>query len=192
MTGRRGFTLVELLVTASLLAVVAGGLYGTYAIGLRTWVRTQDTLTTLPRLTLGLERVAAQLRSSLMLPETPWVGGDGRLAFVTARRGLDPVRVLYQRTPAGCVIEQTVSLMDHQQSTHQWLEHVRAFTVTYAYVTEEGTVAWEPAWADPEHLPRLVRLTVTTATPSTPARTLTKTVWIPTGVLGTYERGRGA
>jgi len=192
MSSRRGFTLIELLVTAALFAMVAGGLYGTYVIALRTWTRTQATLTTLPDLTVGFEHLASQLRSGLVLAEAPWSDGDGRLAFVTAPHGWDPMQITYQRTPEGRLIEQAVSLADQAQPrrTRQWVDHVTAFTVTYGYVTEDGALAWEPSWPDVDHLPRLLRLTVTVGARSTPAKTFTKTVWIPTGVLGTYERGR--
>ncbi len=181
MSRPRGFTLVELLVALGLFTVIAGAIAAVSATGLRCWTQAQEALTTLPRLTTCLEHLATQLRSSVTLPDTPWTSGAGTLTFVTTEdQGLTPIIVTYQRTPDGHLVERHTPLANHTRQDHQWFPHVSVLTVHYGYFTEDGTLAWEPTWADPDHVPKLVQITL---------GPLTKTVLIPTGVFGTYERG---
>lgn len=184
---RVGFTLIELMVATGLFTIVAGGIYGTYAAGLRTWSRAQETLTVTPRLALCLEHLAAQARSSVAFPQRPWASGEGSLAFVTVRADRWPVAVAYVRTPEGHLVERQETLTGELLREHHWVTGVTAFTLAYGYLEEDGTLVWQPLWGDPEHLPQLVRLTVTTTGASRRVTTLTKTIGIPTGELGTIR-----
>ena len=194
MTRPRGLTLVELLVTVGLFMMVAAAIYGTYAVAMRAWTQAQATLVVTPRLTACLEDMAAQLRRGVMLPEHPWASGERGIMFTTIDHGVTPVAVRYEWASDGQLVEQRHLLMQGlsraaPSRAYVWLVHATTWAVRYGYLSEDGVLAWESQWTDPEHVPQLVTVTLAAQAGRQPPITLSKTILIPTGVWGTYERG---
>ena len=115
LQSRRGFTLVELMITVLLSAIVVGGVYGMYAVSVRTY-RTQDhAMEAQSNLRRALHQLRIDLRSAAFNApaqsnEEPWVEAVGidpqkysgfafglgidRIAMM--RHGIDDLRLLLE------------------------------------------------------------------------------------------------
>lgn len=168
--GRAGLSLLELLVSLSLLALIAAGLAGAFGVGTQVFDRAQS-------LNSHQGEIAArrQLRAALMqaLPPnriTPFpnsfVGAPDRLAFVTmaeAPFSTDAAALTYSVQWNGTALLLDVAAIDDEGAVINGWQHVLASdvsNVTFRFLNTEGdSPVWQPTWADQPGLPALVQIT---------------------------------
>jgi len=100
---RRGLTLIELLLTLTILALAGALVSGAFATGLRAWQSGLRSGREELVARIVLERIATQLRAAILAPAkrneeraVAFDAGEGHLRFVTlAAAGSAPVQVAY-------------------------------------------------------------------------------------------------
>jgi len=80
----RGFTVIEVLVSLSLFAIISLAVYSAFAGGISAWRKTQEFSSVYQTGRLLLESIAGELRNTVKLKGTEFVGEPKRLSFVTA------------------------------------------------------------------------------------------------------------
>lgn len=170
MNGRKGFTLLELLVALALLALIGVGLAGALQLGTKTYVRSQSLGTN------ALEIAArAQLRRLLVTATPPnlltpfpkeFSGTQTSLSFVT----LAPLG--FARHAAGMRVDisnvereltMLITLFDDAGTTMESLSYTLASQIdglAFRYFTgNPETGEWRDDWVDTASLPQLVSIT---------------------------------
>lgn len=163
---RRGFTLVEVLLSASLVAFMGATVVGLIMGGLRVWQRT-DTLGTRDAwVQVAFDQWRRELRSMAHFKPIAFTGAyDGctfasthhdtleatRYYFDSARRQLCRTRQPYPQWRARREVPCAPLLQDVQQIRFSY----------YAPRTETGGGTWTSAWTEADAPPQAVKLTVT-------------------------------
>ena len=93
----RGLTLVELLVTLSMVALVSGTVVATFAGGLRVWERVKSHSTQSQWLQLAYDQLRRDLHNVRRFAPIPYEGGYDTLAFPT---------VISTSTPEGVAVSE--------------------------------------------------------------------------------------
>ena len=188
-SGEAGFTLLELLVSLALLALLAGLIAGGLGFGRRVWRATGD-LDRLSSISAVRQVLADRLAEAMPLAD-PGAGGVPRLAFRGDSREVAFVTPMPgRRGPAGLYrtvlrwqggagggrleLEQSVFQATTDGSVpgpraHRLLGGVQGLSLRYFGATKAGEPAtWHPAWDVPNRLPRLIGLSLAFA-PGEPA-----------------------
>lgn len=174
MRDARGFTLVETLVSLTLLALVATMLFGGLRFGARSWdaaaTRTEaqaETAAVRAFLSARLSEVS-QLEGAEAAVEgtaegiafsAPWIGGPtppGIYRFSLAREG-DQLMLAWR--------PQDAARAD-LAGRRALLGGVARAAFAYYGAAEGGSPGWRPAWPAARGAPRLVRLTIDFADPA--------------------------
>ncbi len=71
MSGRRGFTLLELMVGVFIFSLVIGSIYFTLRVGVESFHRGEESMRIYQSVRIGLEQLGRDLRSAVS-PESPW------------------------------------------------------------------------------------------------------------------------
>ncbi|MEL7092175.1 MAG: prepilin-type N-terminal cleavage/methylation domain-containing protein [Pseudomonadota bacterium] len=173
---RAGLSLIELLVSLALLALIAAGLAGAFGVGVQVFDRAQAVAT--DQAELALRR---QLRATLLeaLPPnriTPFpntfAGDPDKLSFVTLKPWAFAPDAAASRVDVGwsggALTLTLVAVDDSGAPLDQW-DHVLSEgvgDVAFAYLDTSGeTPVWEGTWRDRPDLPALVRITGTGGSP---------------------------
>ena len=69
MKNQKGFTLMEVIIAATLFAVIISSAYGIFSMGIQIWRRTQGRSLEDRRIILAFERMGRDIRQCLRLPE---------------------------------------------------------------------------------------------------------------------------
>ena len=206
MSRRAGFTFVELLVAATMLAVLMVGLGAHLRGGIAVWRRASALADTLQRRRVALEMLERDLRNALVYDERPDAYGDqpgllplpqfgaGTLAYFTVvplsrEAGPQVEYVTYQcgsvgqeaglwRTSLSVAQARTPSAQPQPQ---RLLPDCETLSLEYAYRPEDpaALLVWQPLWSDPLQLPQLVRVSVRL----TSGESLQRVVVAPGGVV---------
>ncbi|MFH1848374.1 MAG: prepilin-type N-terminal cleavage/methylation domain-containing protein, partial [Candidatus Omnitrophota bacterium] len=98
---KKGFTLLEVLISVSIFAIISTCLYSTFSSGIGIWRRQQKTVNINESVRYFFDNIARELRHSVKypqpdleeglegFPETRFIGQEDRVSFVTLRSGLD-------------------------------------------------------------------------------------------------------
>lgn len=94
------FTLVELLISVSIFAIIGVVLYSSYRGGVVTWRRINSETALQQKLRYALDRISGDLRNMVFLSNLPFEGGADKIKFVSlgesaANQGIDIARVSY-------------------------------------------------------------------------------------------------
>lgn len=95
MNGRRGFTLLELMVGVLIFSLVIGSIYFTLRVGVESFHRGEESMRIYQSVRIGLERLGRDLRSAVS-PESPWSNLSEDQRKQRKRRDLD---LLSERKP---------------------------------------------------------------------------------------------
>ncbi|WP_415400589.1 prepilin-type N-terminal cleavage/methylation domain-containing protein [Tateyamaria sp. SN3-11] len=166
---RAGLSLIELLVSLALLALIAAGLAGAFGVGTQVYDRARA-------LNQHQEELAArrQLRSALAqaLPLyriTPFpnsfVGAPDRLQFVTLKEtpyAPDASALKVEVLWASNTLSMLVEAIDDRGTVLASWDHTLARdvrNVTFQYLDDSGDVPdWAPVWTGTPELPDLIQI----------------------------------
>ena len=161
----KGFTLIEIIVAATICSVVAVGLGAALMSGFRLWNRikapgayTVDTVIT-------LECIARQLRQIVAVSDKPeFFGDESHVSYVSAS-GNALVRYAYEFSfvQMAVMVKKSpfVDKDDYERDveTEYVLRAVDAFSVSYLRRANNNTFAWESSWEKKQGFPYAVRIT---------------------------------
>ena len=181
-----GFTLMELVISSFLVALIGLAVYNVFTTGLRLWGRTYTVGMHKEDVLISLERIARDVRSQLRFQGIGFNGGTDNLSFAalipdfsdppTGEAGSSepiyrPGRVRYYFNPAtGQVLrsqttyQQLVSIPSSNDSgvvSKELISNVRGFKCNYYfYNTKENKWGWSNSCSG-DTLPRAVRVSIT-------------------------------
>lgn len=163
---RRGFTLIEVLISASLVVVMGATVVGLIMGGLRVWQRTDTLGTREAWVQVAFDQWRRELRSMAHFKPIPFTGAYDSCAFASTHNDTLGATRYYFDSPRQ-------RLCRTQQPYPQWrarretscsalLQDVQQVRFSYyAPRTETGGGTWAGAWAASDAPPQAVKLTVT-------------------------------
>lgn len=211
MKSRRAFTLMELLIAASIFAVIAVTLYSVFSGGIRVYRRQEKVFKYSHNVSLALDKIATELRNAINYStpaqEAPpaeetrrlrFTGDDRNLSFITAK-GNDIVKVDYffvSTTDRKGVLKKKVSYQkegfdEARRPEMVMIEGLEGLLFEYAYkeADKDAPPEWRGQWGAEEgeqksKIPFGVRITLEFREPEQEkSEILRKTVFIPTGTV---------
>ena len=183
----KGFTLVEMLVVATIFAVIALALASSFVSGMRLWGRAQHRDATQTNALFGLEVMARELRQSVELPKIGFEGHAHELSF-PAVLGDATVKITYvydayekrlrrRQVNVKEILEET---LEPEAQEKILFTHIDDVVIEFASfkndkkAAEETRDEWKDSWEQADGLPWAIRVTVTIT-----HDTLTKTILLP-------------
>jgi len=177
----RGFTLLEVMITLSVLSLLMLTAWGAFEVGFRTREKGEAAAEEAARIRLATDVMGRQLRSAVYYfardeeEYAPFfVGSGSELSFVTAYpqgsagsglawvtyRVEDDKLVMYERT--GFRPDELYSVDDSEKSVLSTVLLEGFGRLSFGYMPREEEEEWEEEWdaREEESLPALVRITV--------------------------------
>jgi len=201
---RRGFTLVELLVTSFILGVISVGIIASFASGLKVYEKVQNYMGSRADVLLALERIERDLRNIVNSSVVEFIGENELISFASVTDDGSLGRVLYYvkgardmftREEQGYKLATEMKLRKGKGKVKK-LVSVRDIDFTfYYYDKEDKEYKWVELWdpeengdegeeiSEDERVPLGVRLELTFIE-GRERITLTRTVLVPVGYRG--------
>jgi len=185
---RTGFTLVEILISSAIIALVLGGVYGVLASGIRVWKEGSRSGSAERRERFFLERLSRELRDTFPLTTIPLKGAEDSLAFAALEdKGI--VRVSYFVNMENFLCRRLQSYAQSYKKEDEFeyvklIPGVLALKFSYCYLDNgSGDYKWKDKWKPEEQdsLPRAVKVELELKRESEPAVKFAKTILIPAG-----------
>ncbi len=196
-----GFTLIELLLSLAIFSIMAVAVYSAFASGIGVWRKAKEMSTTYQMARLVLEEVAEDLRNTVMITGSPFVGQTGYISFLVVRRGSGVAegtpsseirRITYEvkRDKASsydALYRLDESYVEGLQEGHEAPDYfagpLTAVAIEYAGREEEGTVgSWRSSWEENDAIPAGVQITLTMPGREEDEFGFSKTVFMPQGL----------
>jgi len=183
-TGRRGFTLVEVLVAVAIISVIMLAVYQTSGAALACWRTTEAELLCADDARAFLEALSGEVRSAFILPleaeDRPFEGAADRLSFLTSAPLCDgsvtpstaATRVTYvvrepergESAVEGLVVERRRRFYAGGRPIGEEAGTVvlgGVDSLEFEYLAGQGRTGqpnWVPEWSAPDRLPEAVRV----------------------------------
>ncbi len=169
-SGKKGFTLLEVLIAVALLAVVVSAVYGTFSLAERAYNAYRDYGVRLQQLRTFMSVLKRELQSSYYNEKDPFSvfylkGRDyyerklSELEFTTIEGPRPPLRIGYyvKEEDQGLVLYKRVTTVDGKGMELEVLDGVYSFSV----FADDGRQALEVYDAEKTHrLPRTLRVSI--------------------------------
>jgi prepilin-type N-terminal cleavage/methylation domain-containing protein len=177
---RRGFTLIEIIVAATICSIVAIGLGAALVSGLRLWNRIQSPGKYQLHVVVALEQLARQLRQSVNVSARPFNGRQNGVSFVSVT-GDSLIEYAYEYRPTeGALVVEKRSFSGKEDNPsaaepEYVLRGVDALAIRYLSPEDkDGAGEWADQWDKPGRVPLAVRIEGSQA-----GRAFGKTVLMP-------------
>jgi prepilin-type N-terminal cleavage/methylation domain-containing protein len=164
-----GFTLVEMMLVASMLAVIAAAIFATFANGIRIWERANTTIAA-EDVNIFFDRFATDIKNSLDIEGMSFTGEEESLRFPTivesARLGRRTVGEAVYFYDDGMIKKETRDFSHiytgDDGAVRESLRGVESLRFLYYFYDEEKReYFWEEVWGEEmTHPPMAVRLTI--------------------------------
>jgi len=164
---KKGFTLIEIIITSAMLALISLVIYTTFSNGAKIWQRLHQDIAE-EDLNIFLDKFARDLRNSFKFSTINFLGQEERLEFTTL-----VYSPTLNKTSAGKIIyfyepeQETLSRqqLDYSQIysgeesfSKQALKNIKSLKFQYyLYDPQKKEYLWQQDWAK-ENLPLAVRL----------------------------------
>lgn len=193
-----GFTFVELMVTISIFSIVGLAIYSTFGTGVNAWRRGQQGADFYQDARLSLNIMARELRNSIFYKDLEFVGQEDKVSFpclintavAGAPQRLAIGKVTYwfdSQHHALLRSEETLaeSFQENQGETMELASSVVELDFSYSFRGEERECDWLDSWGDVHTIPLGIKIALAFEDEKSQEKTVfTKTVFIPTGVMG--------
>lgn len=187
---RLGFTMIELMISASLIAVLSLAIFSTFARGLDVWKRVKTLDRVEDHVHVALEKFSRELRTTFNFKPVKFTGEKNRIVFPTYVRlkgSADPNlehvgKVTYLFNPEKRAIfrrQEGYSDLFHSERVpvEKFIAPVEeAVFAYYAFNPGEEKYEWREKWKEPLR-PEGVRLTITVLGPDGKQKHIVKTVF---------------
>ena len=198
-----GFSLIEVLLSLSIFAIISIAVYSAFAGGIGVWRRAQEFSSTRQMTYLILEEMAGDIQRAVRISGSPFVGESQRLSFLTLRHNPPtadsstafPIRrITYElRSNQGSSqyglyrLDESYAegLQDNHREPDLVAGGIAGFALQYASKDEDQKTPWEwkDIWEGGEAVPPGVRITLMILNEKGEKMSFTKTVFIPQGLL---------
>ncbi|MFH1413929.1 MAG: prepilin-type N-terminal cleavage/methylation domain-containing protein [Candidatus Omnitrophota bacterium] len=177
-----GFTLVELLIAASIYAIVSIAVYSTFSTGMNIWRRAKEVNLEQSRVIIKLEKLCRELRQTFNFPEIGFLGTEEEVSFAQVQDS-EIVRISYSFDQGDDALLRSVdTLADILQGLPEgsepkaYIEEIEELKFSYFYFDlAENSYLWTEVW-DQIGLPLAVKLKITTKE----EKAYVRTIFIPT------------
>lgn len=186
----RGFTLVEMMLVAMMLAVVSLAIYNVLSNGVKIWQRIHKSITA-EDVDIFFEKFTSDVRNSARFKTIRFFGDGENLGFATlvnstslAKRIVGEVR--YSFNPYSWKVRRerrdySQLYLGERGSSQELLTNAKALKFRYyAYDVEKKEYVWQDEWQK-ENLPLAVRVEVGIKNDNEQADIYTRTVSMPVG-----------
>jgi len=172
---QRGMTLMETLIAASMIAVVALAIYATMNSGIKIWQRVSGS-GQIQDAHIFLQRIADDLRNSAAFSGIPFVGDKDSIQFATLINTYDKKQRanIPSVGAVGYYFDQQTKSVNRWQSNYtqlyqqinpssrQYLSNVESLSFEYYYYSADSyDYQWSALWEEEETTPLSVRIVIT-------------------------------
>ncbi|MFA6350113.1 MAG: prepilin-type N-terminal cleavage/methylation domain-containing protein [Candidatus Omnitrophota bacterium] len=152
-TGSAGFTLVEVMIAATLFSVVGLGILTSFSSGMKLWNRAKQADMPKCELLLGFETVSRDLRQSMDIAKIGFEGDARSLSFPALASG-KIVKMTYSFDPDGAILKAYYialkdidSLKTDENSIKKTLFKADELSFAYLYYDmDKGAYIWADSW----------------------------------------------
>ncbi|MBU1084317.1 MAG: prepilin-type N-terminal cleavage/methylation domain-containing protein [Candidatus Omnitrophota bacterium] len=159
---KKGFTLVEVFLVASLLGMVLVSIFGAYTAGIRVWRTVRETEAIEDKkIFIAVEKMRKELYGYIRDYEETDFEGDSKSLSFPAVSGNDIVTVTYAYKPGkDALIRErkkfTESLKEKDEKTESKLLDAESFEFSYLYPDDEENMGgWTESFSVPDDKPPL-------------------------------------
>ncbi|MBL7085422.1 MAG: prepilin-type N-terminal cleavage/methylation domain-containing protein [Candidatus Omnitrophica bacterium] len=188
----KGFTLLELLITASLIALMGLAIYSTFARGIAVWERGGMTDVIEQETRFGLEKMAKELRNSFKFSGIKFSGTKNDVSFPTyvniAGIGEAPkwevgeVSYFYSSKKKSFFRKKAnyVDLFqDDEPEAEEMVSQINNLEISYYFFDPIGkSYKWKDSWDGKESFPLGVKISLTVGS-GEDEKEFIKTVYLP-------------
>ncbi len=175
---RKGFTLIELLVATTLMMIATPILCQGLYEGTRYFKKINkkfDEHRLFYRASSYLEK---DLRNAVLFSYVPFIGDGNALSFACLDSGIHKI---------GYTINNDQLLRTEKGNVIAVADHVKAFTIEYAYQDENNQIVFLSSWREPRlEIPKAVKMTIIFEGYESHPTSLF--VALPQGTMGTVKR----
>ncbi|MFH1678923.1 MAG: type II secretion system protein GspJ [Candidatus Omnitrophota bacterium] len=175
----RSFTIIELLITAGIFAVVSVAIYTTFNSGIRVWRSVKDADIAEARNLIKFEKLNRELRQAFNFQDIAFAGTNEQIEFPQVIDS-DITRVTYLLDAGKKNLSRSqIKLKDilEAQSPEPgaiYFTNIEKFNLSYLYFDlEKSAYSWKESWEGPG-LPFAVKIDI-----SIDGKTYASTVFIP-------------
>ena len=206
-----GFTLIELLLSLAIFSIMAVAVYSAFASGIGVWRKAKEVGSIHQTARLMLDEIAEDLRNTVMISGSPFMGKSDRVSFLIVRRdaatsgGLiasEVRRITYEvkrdeTSPYDAIYRLDESYVEGLQEGHEKPEYfggpITAFELQYVARDEESGVAmeWKAVWDEEDLFPIGVKITLAMPGRQKEGAVFTKTVFMPQGLREKEDKDEG-
>lgn len=202
----QAFTLIELLISSVLIAVVALAIYTALSSGISLWARTNSAGIQKERVIILLERLAREWRNSIKFSGIDFEGTQDTLSFpalitqiyseaetsqpfiihlpgrITYRFDEDDETILYQRLTYKELNSDIESedISEESMGTRIEISNIKSLLFSYyKYDEEEEEWVWDEAWPDAPTRPIAIKIEIALKGEKyVPEETITRTIYL--------------
>jgi len=153
MAGKKGFTLVEVIIVTMLFSIVGLGVFSTFISGMKTWNRVKNMNLVRGNVFLTLERIAEEIRQSTDIPQINFEGEEDWVSF-PARTNENIFEVVYLFDPDNkAVLRRQTHLTDigEEKKSKDYTERralaADRFSLQYLFFDEDQeNYSWRDRW----------------------------------------------
>lgn len=147
-----GFTLVETVVTATIFAVIAVGIGGSFFSGMKLWSKAKTMSMYYNNVLFDLEKFTREIRSSFLIPQIGYLGEEREVSFPLVKNDT-VIRVTYRFDKEEKKLYRKEELLeDIIEKNNKFSEELFAVLddVSFSYFfVQETKFVWAGAWKNP-------------------------------------------
>ena len=162
---RRGFTLIELMVAMTILAIIVTAIGSCVVAGIRIWDNAKNVNFARANFLVDINRVAGELRRSVDIPAIGFEGHKLQFSFPLTEKNL-VARITYMYDPEKKILMRRQTTLqaildkkdDNEYSEEEFVQ-LEDFSASYFnFDTEKSVYQWTDNWPKAQGIFRAVRL----------------------------------
>ena len=184
MVNKRAFTLIELLLTMAIFAVVSLAVYSTFSQGLKVWKRANQMNIGERKVLLKVEKLARQIRQAFNHKDIALLGEKEKIAFpqvvnyeivrLTYAFDAGSQEIMLASERLSDIIKEEEKKDTPELKFQSYLAKVENLSFSYlVYDIQEKSFIWKDEWTD-KKLPLAVKINLTIN-----GKIQTSTIFIP-------------
>lgn len=192
---RRGFTLIELIITTLILAVIVVSIYSAFSIGIKAWKRGNESQD-IQKVRIALLKIQKELKDSFFFSGAPFTGTSSEIVFPLSISEGNTQKIYIitycisedKNTNLKTLVRKETAFTERLEDRKEWIERpvfsARSIEFKYAYRLKDGSAGfeWQGFWDESQNgLPSAVRISFRLKDSD---EIYNKTIFIPQGALG--------